>query len=238
MDGAKGNVTYSSSNTAVADASKAGKITAKKIGTSVITVRSAETNNFLEASAKITISVVPADTASFTASNRQQGILLSWKKVAGATGYDIYRGSAKIKTIQGGSVVSFQDNDTLTNGTKYTYMIYARASTGVSTLRRSVSIYRLTRPSISSLYNAAPGKMVVTWAKNAKATKYQVQYSLYSDFRSTGTVNVMGASTLKTVIKGLSRNRVRYVRIRACKTVGNVTYASMWSVTKSVKIIK
>ena len=238
VDGAKGNVTYSSSNTAVADVSKAGKITAKKIGTSVITVRSAETNNFLEASAKITISVVPADTASFTASNRQQGILLSWKKVAGATGYDIYRGSAKIKTIQGGSVVSFQDNDTLTNGTKYTYMIYARASTGVSTLRRSVSIYRLTRPSISSLYNAAPGKMVVTWAKNAKATKYQVQYSLYSDFRSTGTVNVMGASTLKTVIKGLSRNRVRYVRIRACKTVGNVTYASMWSVTKSVKIIK
>jgi len=238
VDGAKGNVTYSSSNTAVADASKTGKITAKKIGTSVITVRSAETNNFLEASAKITISVVPADTASFTGSNRQQGILLSWKKVAGATGYDIYRGSAKIKTIQGGSVVSFQDNDTLTNGTKYTYMIYARASTGVSTLRRSVSIYRLTRPSISSLYNAAPGKMVVTWAKNAKATKYQVQYSLYSDFRSTGTVNVMGASTLKTVIKGLSRNRVRYVRIRTCKTVGNVTYASMWSVTKNVKIIK
>lgn len=238
VDGAKGNVTYSSSNTAVADVSKAGKITAKKIGTSVITVRSAETNNFLEASAKITISVVPADTASFTASNRQLGILLSWKKVAGATGYDIYRGSAKIKTIQGGSVLSFQDNDTLTNGTRYTYMIYARASTGVSTLRRSVSIYRLTRPSISSLYNAAPGKMIVTWAKNARATKYQVQYSLYSDFRSSGTVNVMGASTLKTVIKGLSRNRVRYVRIRTCKTVGNVTYASMWSVTRSVKILK
>ena len=238
VDGAKGNVTYSSSNTAVADVSKAGKITAKKIGTSVITVRSAETNNFLEASAKITISVVPADTASFTASNRQLGILLSWKKVAGATGYDIYRGSAKIKTIQGGSVVSFQDNDALTNGTRYTYMIYARASTGVSTLRRSVSICRLTRPSISSLYNKAPGKMVVTWAKNARATKYQIQYSLYSDFRSTGTVNVMGASTLKTVIKGLSRNRVRYVRIRTCKTVGNVTYASMWSVTRSVKILK
>ena len=238
VDGAEGKITYSSSNTAVAAVSAGGKVTAKKIGTAVITVVSAETANFLKASQKVTISVVPADTSSFQACNRQLGILLTWKKVEGATGYDIYRGSAKIKSIQGGSVESFQDNDTLTNGTRYTYMIYARASTGVSTLRRSTTIYRLTRPSISSLYNAATGKMIVTWAKNASATKYQVQYSLYSDFRSTATVNVMGASTLKTVIEGLSRNRVRYVRMRACKTVGSVTYTSMWSMTRNVNIVK
>ena len=238
VTGAKGKVTYSSSNTAVADVTAAGKVTAKKTGKTVITVVSAETDNFLKTSKKININVVPAATSSFQACNRQLGVLLTWKKVEGASGYDIYRGSTKIKTIQGGSVVSFQDNSTLTNGTSYSYKIYARASTGVSSLSRSVTICRLTRPSISSLKNTAPGKMTVTWTKNAKATKYQVQYSLYSDFRSTGTINVMGASSLKTVIGGLSRNRVRYVRIRTCRTVGNVTYTSMWSMTRNVKIIK
>ena len=238
VTGAKGKVTYSSSNPTVAGVSSGGIVTGKKIGKAVITVVSAETGNYLKASQRINISIVPAATSSFRSCNEQQGIKLTWKKVEGATGYDIFRGSARIKTIQGGSVESYLDKDALTNGTRYSYKIYARASTGVSTLYRSAAYCRLTRPSIVSLYNPAPGKMLVTWAKNTKATKYQVQYSQYSDFRSSATVNVMGASTLKTVIGGLSRNHIRYVRIRTCKTVGNVTYTSMWSSARKLMISK
>ena len=238
VTGAEGNVTYSSSDPDVAGVSSGGTVTGKKIGEAVITVVSAETENYLETSEQITINVVPAATSSIRSCNRQQGILLTWEKVEGAIGYDIYRGSSLIRTIQGGSVESFQDNDGLTNGITYSYRIYARGTTGVSTLYRSAVICRLTRPSIVSLNNPAPGKMRVTWERNSKATKYQVQYSQFNDFRSSATVNVMGASSLKTVIGGLSRNRIRYVRLRTCRTVGQVTYTSMWSMVRTVKITK
>ena len=56
---------------------------------------------------------------------------------------------------QGISVSRFQlfetDLTANTNGTKYTYKVVAKATTGDSTLSRSVTVYRVARQAISSV---------------------------------------------------------------------------------------
>ena len=238
VTGAKGKKTYSSSAPTVAAVSDAGVVTAKKVGTTTIKAEAAETANYLKTTKTIKINVVPAATTSLLIYNQQTGFKLSWKKVTGATGYDIYRGSVKIKTISGGSVVTYYDKSTLTNGGKYVYRIYARASTGVSTLSRSATAFRLNRPSITSVKNTGAGQMTVTWALNSRATGYQIQYCLNGDFGTARSVTVNGASTLKRVIKSLTRGRIWYVRIRSFKTVDNHKYYSMWSPVRKITITR
>ena len=239
ITGAKGKKSYKSSDTAVATVTSAGRVTARKVGTVRITATSASAANYKEASKTVTIKVVPAATESITAANQAAGIRLTWKKVTGANGYKVYRGSKLIKTIAGGSTVTYTDAKANTNGTKYTYKVVAKGTTGDSTLYRSRVIYRLARPAVSSVTNSASKKMTVKWGRNTAATGYQIQYSTDKTFRSGNkSVTVTGAGTISKVIGGLAKGQTCYVRIRTYKTVANVKYWSAWSAVKSVKIIK
>ena len=239
ITGNKGTKSYKSSNTAVATVNSSGVVTAKKVGTVTITAASASTSNYNAASKTLTIKVVPAATASLTASNLATGIKLSWKAVSGSNGYKIYRNSTLIKTITSGSTVTFTDTKANTNGTKYVYKVVAKASTGDSTLSKSQTVYRVARPAISSATNSAASRMTVKWGKNAKATGYEIQYSTSKTFASGNkTVTAAGASTVSKVITGLTKGKTYYVRIRAFKTVNSTKYRSAWSTVKSVKIQK
>ena len=240
ITGNKGKKSYKSSNTAIATVdSSTGKVTAKKVGTVKITATSAATANYKAASKTVTIKVVPAATTSLTAANQPTGIKLTWKKVIGANGYKVYRGSTLIKTITSGSTVSFVDKKANTNGTKYTYKVVAKATTGDSTLSRSRVIYRVSRPAVSSVRNSASKKMTVKWGKNAKANGYQIQYSMDKNFKSGNkAVSITSASTVSKVIGSLTKGKTYYVRIRTYKTVGSTKYWSIWSAARSVKISK
>ena len=239
ITGNKGTKSYKSSNTAVATVNSSGVVTAKKVGTVTITAASASTSNYNAATKTLTIKVVPAATASLTASNLATGIKLTWKAVTGANGYKIYRNSALVKTITSGSTVTFTDTKANTNGTKYIYKVVAKASTGDSTLSKSQTVYRVARPAISSATNSAASKMTVKWGKNATATGYEIQYSTSKTFASGNkTVTAAGASTVSKVITGLTKGKTYYVRIRAFKTVNSTKYRSAWSMVKSVKIQK
>ena len=239
--GNKGAVTYKSADTTIAAVTKStGEVTAKKVGKITITVTSASTSNYKTASKTVTIKVVPAATSSFTAANQATGIKLTWKKVAGANAYFIYRGSTQIAAIRDSSTVSYTDKKANTNGTKYTYKIIASASaTGRSTLSKSVTTYCVARPAISTLTNSAASKMTVKWGKNAKATGYQIQYCPDKTFKTGNkSVSINSASTVSKVIGNLAKGKTYYVRIRTFKTVGSTKYFSAWSAVKSVKITK
>ena len=238
ITGNKGSKSFKSSDTAVATVSSAGKVTAKKVGTVKITATATATANYKAASKTVTIKVVPAATTSLTATNLSSGIKLTWKKVTGATGYLVYRGSTKIATIKSGSTVTYADTKANNNGTKYTFKIIPTASTGNGTAK-TLATYRVARPAISSVKNSASKKMTVKWGKNAKATGYQIQYSLSSSFASGNkAVTITSASTVSRVIGSLTKGKTYYVRIRTYKTVGSTKYWSEWSAKKSVKISK
>ena len=240
ITGAKGTKSYKSSDTTVAAVNAStGLVTAKKVGTVKITATSAATSNYNAASKTVTIKVVPAATASLAAENQATGIKLTWKKVTGANGYKVYRGTTLIKTITSGSTVTFADANANTNGTKYTYKVVAKGITGDSTLSRSRVIYRVARPAVSSVTNTAASKMTIKWGKNAKATGYVIHYSTDKTFKSGNkSVTVTSASTVSRVIAGLTKGKTYYVRIRTYKTVGSAKYWSMWSAARSVKISK
>ena len=109
VTGAKGTVSYSSSNTGIASVASNGTVTAKKVGNVTITVKSAAAGIYAEATKKITIKVVPAATSSVTAVNLATGMKISWKNVTGATGYKIYRNGTLVKTITSGSTLTYTD---------------------------------------------------------------------------------------------------------------------------------
>jgi hypothetical protein len=117
--------------------------------------------------------------------------------------------------------------------------VVAKASTGDSTLSKSVAVYRVARPVISSVTNSASKKMTVKWGKNAKATGYVIHYSLDKAFKSGNkSVTVTSVSTVSRVISSLTKGKTYYVRIRTYKTVGNTKWWSAWSPAKTVKITK
>ena len=236
--GAKGSVAYKSSNESVATVSSTGKVTAKKVGTVKITVTAKATEQYKEATKTVAVKVVPAATTSITAANLATGIKLTWKKVAGASGYIVYRNGTKVATISKGTTVTYTDKKANTNGTKYTFKIVAKASTGTSTLSKSLATYRVARPAISSLKNSASKKMTVKWGKNTKASGYLIQYSLKSSFASPKTVTIGKNSVVSKVIVSLTKGKKYYVRIRSFKTVSGKKYYSAWSAAKAVTIKK
>ena len=219
----------------VATVSAAGVVTAKKVGTATITATAAATGSYNAASKTVTIKVVPAATTSLTASCPASGIKLAWKRSAGATGYKVYRGSTLIATIKSGATVTYTDKKASTNGKKYTFKVVPTAATGAGPAK-TVTAYRVARPSISSLKSAVSGEMNIKWGKNAKATGYQIQYSRKSSFSGKKTVTISKKNTAAKTIAKLAKGKKFYVRIRTYKTVSGKKYYSAWSAKKTVTI--
>ena len=233
-------------NSAIATATiEEDKITVKgvKVGTYKLTIKAAGNDGFSAGQTTITINVVPGKTASVTTANANKGIKITWKKVTGATGYVIKRqagsGSwATVKTITSGSTLTYTDPNGNTNGTKYTYRVYAKAATGTSNLYVASVCYKVLRPTIKSATNSASKKMTVKWAKNAKANGYQIQYGLKSNFSGAKSVPADKNSIVTKTIGGLTKGKKYYVRLRTYKKVGSKKYYSTWSATKTVVIKK
>lgn len=238
--GAQGEVTFTSSDNTIATVSDAGKVAAKKPGSVVITVNSAETDTYKAASKSVTIKVVPAATTKITLTNLAGGVKISWAKVAGATGYKVYRNNKLIKTTTSASVLNITDTVVKSkNGSKFTYKIVAYTKgIGDSTLNKTAATYRLTAPAISSLKNTAAKKMTVKYGRNAKSGGYQIRYSLKKTMASSKSVKVNGNKNVTKVIGGLTKGKKYFVQVRAFKKVGNVTYWSAWSTAKTVTIKK
>ena len=210
------------------------KITVKgvKVGTYKLTVKAASNDGFSAGQTTVTINVVPGKTASVTTANANKGIKVTWKKVTGATGYVIKRQAGS------GALTTVTDAKANTNGTKYTYRVYAKAATGTSNLYVASVCYKVLRPTIKSATNSASKKMTVKWAKNAKANGYQIQYSLKSNFSGAKSVSADKNSIVTKTIGGLTKGKKYYVRLRTYKKVGSKKYYSTWSATKTVVIKK
>lgn len=179
--------------------------------------------------------------------NVSSGIELSWKSVKDANGYYIYRSEngnsyEKVARVKGRKTSSWIDEDAKSNGARYQYKIRAYKSVEGEIYRGEYSskatIYRISRPSISSMKNVSGRKLTLTWKKNSKATGYEIQYATNSKFTSAKKVKIKDSKTVSTTLKSLTKNKNYYVRIRAVKTVDSKAYYSAWSAKKNIKISK
>lgn len=176
-------------------------------------------------------------------SNSASGITVKWSKVKGASGYRIYRKTSKgwkeVKTVKDPSVLSWTETG-LKNGSRYIYSVRACYGSTTSPGFSCQAIYRLSRPSISSLKNITGRTMVIKWLKNSAADGYQIRYAADSSFKKARTItiskNTSAARLIRKNISSLKKGTRYYVQIRSFKTEKGTRTYSAWSPVKNIRI--
>ncbi|MBQ0079174.1 MAG: PQQ-binding-like beta-propeller repeat protein [Eubacterium sp.] len=96
---AAGKLTYTSSKPSVATVSASGVVTPKAIGTTIVTINAAETEDYLAAAKKITVTITPKTASGVKVTAGKKKMTVKWTKDTKATGYRIaYTKDSKFKT--------------------------------------------------------------------------------------------------------------------------------------------
>ena len=172
-------------------------------------------------------------------------VTLQWKKISGASGYEIYRADSKkgkfkkVKTITSPKTVSYKDGKLSFHKTYY-YKIKVYTKSGgkkaESAFSKTVSAKTaLAAPAKVSLKKKGKTKLNIKWKKVTGASGYKVQYSLKkkSGFK---TITIKKAKTTSYTKSGLKKGKAYYVRVCAYRTVKGKKISGKWSKTVSMKL--
>ena len=185
-----------------------------------------------------TFTIVPAKMSAPIVKNASKGFSIYWKKVKGATSYQIFRkkagsGYVKAATISDPNKRSYWDksSDANVNGAKYTYKVRAYKGKTKVAYSATKSCYKLAQPKAPSVTNSGAGKITVSWKKNDQATGYKVKYV-------TGEkVKIKGTAKTKKVLT-VTPGKTYKVYVCAYKTVGDWVCYSKYSPAKTITVTK
>lgn len=189
---------------------------------------------------------VQPSQASITkvSSQSYNSVKISWKKVAGASGYYIYRSTSKngtykkIGTVTKGSTLSYKVTK-LTTGKTYYYKVcayrkvkskkYSGSKSAAMEGKALLGKVSITKNSYKS------GKAALQWKTVKGASGYEI-------YRSTNKTT--GYTKVKTLSKsgkswsnsGLSGGKTYYYKIRAYRTVSGKKVYGSFSAVKSVQV--
>ena len=149
----------------------------------------------------------------------------------------------RLKVTSNGSLTYKSSNRKIaavgkTNGKvtiKNTGITYITAKTKTDSVKITIKV-RPAKPKVKSLSTGKNRKLTVKWAKDKRATGYQVQISTSKNFKK----NVKKQNTAKTAytFKKLKAGSKYYVRLRSFKKSGKTTLYSAWSSPKRSNKIK
>ena len=174
------------------------------------------------------------------AESTSSGIKISWKKVAQAESYKLFRrvkDTGKWEIAANLTGTSYTDKKAKTNGRTYQYKVYGVSDGILSSPSGFKTICYLSRPEISGVTNSKAGQITVKWKRNKKAEGYEIQYATKKDFSNAKKVSVSGGKTVKKTVTKLKKNQKYYIRIRSF-TRSSGEYYSPWSAKKSLKTTK
>ena len=241
-----GAITYSSSdNSVVIAAQNTGKITIVGTGTATVTITASQTKNYNEATKTVEILVLPKNVTSVKQiSSTTSSVKISWNKIAGASGYEIYRYSTtqeeykKIKTINSGSITSFV-NYKLSPGKTYKYKIRSFVEKDSKKYYGNFSSAgtTATKPKSTSITKmkftiGARGWVDIKY-KKVSCTGYEILYANNPKFQR-GTY-YRTKNTSYSIMENSSGTF--YAKVRPYKTCGNKVYYGSWSKVNKVKSI-
>ena len=173
-----------------------------------------------------------------TAYNRAK---ISWKKVTGASGYEVYEYNTKkktykkVKTVKGTSL----EIKGLKTGTKYTYAVRAYKNAdgkkAYSTYSKKIAVTPVpAAPASVKAKNVSKKSVKLTWKKVSGANGYRV-YVKGKNGKYKTLKTVKGTSY---TIRGLKKGSGYSYKVKAYRNVGKKKVLGAYSKTTSVKIKK
>lgn len=234
-------VSWSSSNPSVVLVDAKGRITGKQAGTAVISAscggKQDEITVTVSGAEKSEITETPASSEDAAGSSKTiykgsdyslkvkgiayNKIQLTWKKLSGVSGYEIYRsekmdsGYKMIRTVSG-SKTTYSDSNR-TTGKKYYYRIrayYKENSIKYCSYSSGVSVVpRLATPSVK--LKAGKKKITLSWKKISGASGYVI----YRSSKKNGTYKriavVKSGKTVKYINTKLPAKKKYYYKVKA-----------------------
>ncbi len=186
--------------------------------------------------------VVPQVTNCYSAAASTSAIKISWNRIAGASGYRIYRYDTskkkwkKIATVKN-TATSYRDTG-LKAGTTYKYKVKAYKKVNGKTYwgKASDTLKTSTDPAQVTMKSASKSKTAVriNWKKVTGASGYQVQRYNSSTKKWVTVKTIKSGSTVSYKNTGLKKGTAYKYRVRAYRTVNGTKLYGKWSSTKKV----
>ncbi len=198
------------------------------------TAKNATSSTSKVVSAKPALTVPSSVKATSSSYNK---VTVTWKKVAGVTGYKVYRATSKngsYKKVATVKTLKWTDSK-LKTGKTYYYKVRAYNKTANSGYSKVVKAKPVpAKTSLSSVKNAKGKKATLTWKKVAGATGYKV----YRTTKKNGSYkSVKTVKNVKTwTDSNLKKNKTYYYKVRAYKTVDGSKVYGAYSDVKSVTV--
>jgi len=178
----------------------------------------------------------PAVPTSLTASAGNGRATLTWTASAGATSYNVYRGTSSYgqsaTPIVAGVVGTTYVNTGLTNGTTYYYRVAAFNAVGNSAEGNQAIATPVAPPPVPTNLTATAGnaKVTLAWTASPSATSYSV-YRGTTSFGQSPTPVATGVTGTTYVDAGLTNGVAYYYRIAAFNAGGNSPEGNQASAT-------
>ncbi|WP_066248914.1 S8 family serine peptidase [Neobacillus drentensis] len=176
-----------------------------------------------------------APTSVKAASAGYNKVTVSWDKVTGATGYDIYRSASKTGIYSKAVTVSGSSysNSSLTTGQTYYYKVVAYSTVEGKKLSSPYSSIVSAKPALSTptgvkAEKASKTSIRVTWSKVSGASGYEL-YRATS--KTGGYTKVKTTSSTSYTNSKLTKGKTYYYKVRTYRTVnGKKVYSSYSSI--------
>lgn len=170
---------------------------------------------------------------------------LSWKKVARASGYQLYRLNeetgkyAKLATIKGGSNVTYTDSE-LTAAKAYSYKVRAYKTYDGNNYYGAFSTVKVqvTKPEkvANVKLTTKSSSVTVKWSKSAHVTGYEI-YRLNTKTKKYEKIaTVKGESKVSYTNKKLKKGTTYKYKVRAYKTHEETNYYGSYSAAVKIKV--
>ena len=160
-------------------------------------------------------------------------VKVTWNKVSGAAGYNVYRSTKKFGTyskVGTASKASFTDKK-IKAGKTYYYKVAASNGSNQSDAAK-VTVMKQPKIKVKSAKQSAK----VSWKKDGSASGYRVYMSAKKKGKFKVAAVVKGKKKVKATVKKLKSGKTYYFKVSAYKEVGKKKIAGKASAVKNVRI--